>query len=452
MNTSYPQPTVVEAPSGVLDPEDAANGATVRVTYVMEDTDLILLSWNERANLVPPEQGNSTGTLDFRVPPEAVTEAAGQTIPVSYTVVRGVSAEPSQVTDLTVLIDGRSPKPSVVEAVNDVLDPQNALNGATVRVDTATVDSDLIILSWDNHVNLVPAQPGNPSGPVEFLVPAAAVTAVMGKTIEVGYTVVAAGAAKPSQILDLTVLEVEAEVKPTISNVTGASGDVPDGCETPDNLLTLYGTAGSGVTLDVFDNAYPVETVVAESDGSWELTLSGLTESEHIITAGNVGGQWVSDPWSFTVSTTPNLSREDFEAEPVREFPTNTQRIRFTSGLSLSLPILEVGQTAVRIATYPASGFGARALNIRVPSDLKEEWHTHQLEFIGGFQFFRVNCTGSSDHQVSALFSHESIDAVMGGFVLTTGLNEFTLPRPFNRVTIQCLGASDYYYDFFEWR
>ena len=311
MNANYPLPLVVEAPSGVLKPEDAENGATVRVTYVMLDTDLIFLSWDGRVDLLAPKLGHSSGAVEFLVPSAAVDDARGKTIEVIYTVLRSGSAEPSIALDLVVDIDRRYPQPLVVEADDGVLDPSNAVNGATVRVTYEMLDTDLILLSWDGRADLLAPKRGNVTGTVDFSVPPAAVVEAADRTIEVVYTVIRSGTTQPSIALDLTLEAVDTEVKPVILKVTGAEGDVENGGVTPDNLLTLSGTAGFSVTLDVFDNAYPIETIVAEGDGSWRLTLSGLTETHHSITAKTAGGQLVSDAWSFTVAarTAPVASR-----------------------------------------------------------------------------------------------------------------------------------------------
>ncbi|MCD5980961.1 hypothetical protein [Pseudomonas quasicaspiana] len=231
-------------------------------------------------------------------------------------------------------MNARYPEPAVVEAPSGVLDP-NAVNGATVRVTYTMEKSDLILLSWNDQGDLVAPKYGSSSGTIDFLVPRAAVTDAAGKSIEVFYTVMRSGAAEPSTVLDLMVEAMRAEVRPHILNVVGASGPVNKGGITRDSLLTLSGMAGSGVTLDVFDKGYPVETILAESDGSWRLTLSGLAESEHIITVGNARGQLVSDPWPFTViSSTSGF--EGFETIAPGVVPRDPDYIDFPSGLRLS--------------------------------------------------------------------------------------------------------------------
>ncbi|MCD5972076.1 hypothetical protein [Pseudomonas quasicaspiana] len=196
-------------------------------------------------------------------------------------------------------------------------------------------DNDLILVSWDGRGDWVTPKYGNSSGTIDFLLPRAAATDAAGKSIQVFYTVMRSGAAEPSTALDLTVEAMRAEVRPHILNVVGASGPVDKGEITRDSLLTLSGMAGASVTLDVFDNAYPVETILAESDGSWRLTLSGLTESEHIITVGNVRGQLVSDPWPFTVMNSTS-GYEGFETIAPMQIPRRGGVVIPASGVRLT--------------------------------------------------------------------------------------------------------------------
>ncbi|MCD5991320.1 hypothetical protein KDX30_25910 [Pseudomonas sp. CDFA 553] len=296
----YPKPLVVDAPEGVLDPSDAANGATVRVTYEMFNTDLVFLSWDDQPDLLAPKPGNSSGTLEFLVPRTAVVDAMGRTVEVFYTVIRSGSAVPSIALDLAVGIDLRYPQPLVVEALDGVLDPQNAAHGATVRVTYEMLDTDLILLSWNGRVDLLVPKPGNSNGTLEFLVPRAAVVDAMEKTIEVLYTVIRSGAAQASIVLDLTVGLEQAEIKPVILTVTGASGEVKNGGETRDRILTITGTAGIGVTLDIFVGPFGDDRVVTQSDGSWTATITIQNLGADSIGAAVQGGGGRSDRWHYT--------------------------------------------------------------------------------------------------------------------------------------------------------
>ncbi|KAB5623165.1 hypothetical protein F7234_12265 [Pseudomonas putida] len=104
------------------------------------------------------------------------------------------------------------PAPSVLEAVNDRLDPINARNGATVRVAyPGMVTSDTLAVAWLGSAERWGSEqkPGSAGGSVDFSVPASVVAASQGKIIEVLYAVVQAGKpGVPSLSLALTVGEL----------------------------------------------------------------------------------------------------------------------------------------------------------------------------------------------------------------------------------------------------
>lgn len=106
------------------------------------------------------------------------------------------------------------PAPSVLEAANDMLEPINARNGATVRVAyPGMAASDTLAVAWfgSNPVDSWESEqkPGSTFGRVDFSVPASVVAASQGTVVEVLYAVVQAGkAGVPSLPLALTVGEL----------------------------------------------------------------------------------------------------------------------------------------------------------------------------------------------------------------------------------------------------
>ncbi|MCD5991323.1 hypothetical protein KDX30_25925 [Pseudomonas sp. CDFA 553] len=347
------------------------------------------------------------------------------------------------------------PQPSVVEAPGGVLDPQNAINGATVLVTYVMQDSDLILLSWDGRGDLVTPKTGNSSGTVDFLVPRAAVIESAGSTIEVIYTVIRSGGIQPSITLNLTVAAMGAEVKPRILKVTGASGDVEDGGVTPDNVLTFFGAAGSGVTLDVFDNDYPVETVVAESDGSWRLTLSGLTEAGHSITAKTSGGQLVSDSWGFTVRLGSASGFEDFEAESIMLLQFGVP-VTCRSGLILTLLTEgdDIFACQIRaVSSFPHADMGTKALQLNQANIIEMK-----LPGYAGYVTFDVTAVNGPG---SKAFYFDPSGVRIGSmdipfFVLTPGPVSFTAPQgqSIGSIQVQALseGSMGFFIDHILWR
>ena len=92
------------------------------------------------------------------------------------------------------------PKPSVLQATDDRLDPINTLNGATVRAQyPAMLPSDILAADWFGSTTASSwqsdQQPGNLFGYVDFQAPVSVVAASQGKTVTLRYAVVRSGQA-----------------------------------------------------------------------------------------------------------------------------------------------------------------------------------------------------------------------------------------------------------------
>ncbi|WP_054894231.1 MULTISPECIES: hypothetical protein [unclassified Pseudomonas] len=103
------------------------------------------------------------------------------------------------------------PKPSVLQATGDRLDPIDVLNGATVRAQyPAMLPSDILAVNWSGSTAAdswqSDQQPGSLLGYVDFQAPVSVVAASQGKTVTLRYAVVRSGqAAKLSSPLLLAV-------------------------------------------------------------------------------------------------------------------------------------------------------------------------------------------------------------------------------------------------------
>ena len=96
--------------------------------------------------------------------------------------------------------------PTVVGATGGVLDPMQAIAGAKVVVAYAGMNTtDSIALSWNGQLDITPPQYGANLGSVTFDIPAWAVGAVIGKTINVLYVVARNGISTLSDTLMLQV-------------------------------------------------------------------------------------------------------------------------------------------------------------------------------------------------------------------------------------------------------
>ncbi|KAB5622037.1 hypothetical protein F7234_16260 [Pseudomonas putida] len=93
------------------------------------------------------------------------------------------------------------PKPSVLQATGDRLDPIDALNGATVRAQYPTMlPSDILAADWAGNTAAdswqSDQQPGSLFGYVDFQAPVSVVAASQGKTVTLRYAVVRSGQAE----------------------------------------------------------------------------------------------------------------------------------------------------------------------------------------------------------------------------------------------------------------
>ncbi|MEA5670174.1 hypothetical protein VA602_02340 [Pseudomonas sp. MH2] len=132
--------------------------------------------------------------------PRDVPTLLSTSAPLTFKVVRSAQTE--------------YPAPSVLEAVNNILEPINARNGATVQVAyPGMLTSDILAVAWlgSNPAGRWESEqkPGSAFGSVDFSVPASVVAASQGTVVQVLYAVVQAGkAGVPSLPLDLTVGEL----------------------------------------------------------------------------------------------------------------------------------------------------------------------------------------------------------------------------------------------------
>ncbi|MBH3461541.1 hypothetical protein [Pseudomonas putida] len=139
--------------------------------------------------------------------PRDVPTLLSTSAPLTFKVVRSAQTE--------------YPAPSVLEAVNNTLEPINARNGATVRVAySGMAASDSLAVAWlgSNQAGRWESaqKPGSVFGSVDFSVPASVVAASQGTVVEVLYAVLQAGkAAVPSLPLALTVGELAQADLPT---------------------------------------------------------------------------------------------------------------------------------------------------------------------------------------------------------------------------------------------
>ncbi|UFX46334.1 Ig-like domain=containing protein [Bradyrhizobium sp. 41S5] len=109
-----------------------------------------------------------------------------------------------------------------------------------------------------------------------------------------------------SSALTVTV-DTTAPVAPSIASFTPDSGTIGDGI-TNQNHVTLNGTAEASSTVQIFDGATQIGTVVADKTGSWSFATATLSDGNHAFTAkamdaaGNVSS--ASTSLTVTIDTT----------------------------------------------------------------------------------------------------------------------------------------------------
>ena len=214
-------PIIVEAPGGVLDPEANPGDVTLRVDYLGTFAgDILTWYWigqpleGSGSDWTPITSLSAGKPVVSRIPRSWVEPNIDNKVRVLYTIKRGASGKFEYSKTLNLVIGkpiGELPAPTVVEASAGVLDPIDALTGATVQVDyTGMEPQDLVTLMWLGGPGVgSPAdqqQTVSSIGPVEFTVPATVVGANIGRDVIVSYRVKRNSAEEQSDALMLQVL------------------------------------------------------------------------------------------------------------------------------------------------------------------------------------------------------------------------------------------------------
>ena len=190
----------------------------------MAASDRILLSWEGLDSKGDPLHGSNDQTLELAdVDKEFVfvidknvylNVGDGSQLTFSYLVIfsgTGATRNSDEVSyTVKNLTQDIPPAPSVVEAPGDVLNPMNALAGATLRVRyEGMLDSDIIGINWNGDGDF-PNLPGNQAlGYVDFPIDVPRVAPTVGKTVVAFYSVGRNGGYDISLNLSLTVLDFQ---------------------------------------------------------------------------------------------------------------------------------------------------------------------------------------------------------------------------------------------------
>jgi hypothetical protein len=152
--------------------------------------------------------------LRFRVPAAYVIANIGQYVKVRYSLWRPSTKRYEYSATLNLLIGelvGELPKPKVIQAPADILDPKDGLNGVDVRVSYESMkpDLDTIRLKWigtkGEGTSLDLELPGHVSGTVTFRIGSSVIGPNIDRRVSVGYDVSRYDFSTPSETLDLYV-------------------------------------------------------------------------------------------------------------------------------------------------------------------------------------------------------------------------------------------------------
>ena len=197
---------VQEAVDDVLAPTNAPNGATVEIAANRPENtgDLIQMRWLSDDGVIDvlvPEfisEDNKGKPVEFRISNEIVMACLNKTVIISYEVRLFEKNEVVSGEDYELRVESQAFKfgpAKVQEAVDDVLDPANAPDGATVEIPTPPENAELIQIWWlsdDGVVDVLEHKfisEDDKGKPVEFRISNEIVMASLNKAVTISYEI-----------------------------------------------------------------------------------------------------------------------------------------------------------------------------------------------------------------------------------------------------------------------
>lgn len=377
----YLAPEIVEAVGGTLDPD--LNFYTLSIPYYpgRTDGDEIIIVCDGRTSTTLPTYHEVTAIVSgeavgapvlANLAKEQVKRLDGGSLTVYYS----VNGQPeSEHLVLSVGVAAPSlPIPTVVEAPNDVLNPDdvNPLIGVNVHAThTATIPEDVVVLRWRGSSSNAPDQSstltGNTAGKlVPFTVPFRYVTENLNGTVDVSYSITRGTTLLGNSIVrHLTVGSVLELRAPSVKEANGASLDPVNAKDSlhvvvpvnaallPDDKLkvTWTGAPGTPAGGSYTSGEWPVR------DG-WEVPIPNS------VVAFNLGK---------AVTVTYTVIQNGVESPPSDPFTLNVQAMPVASltipmipeaaqgGLGTELDLSKfTGDARVTVAPWPLSAAGQR--------------------------------------------------------------------------------------------
>ncbi|MBC3348459.1 hypothetical protein HU811_17625 [Pseudomonas sp. SWRI196] len=377
----YLAPEIVEAVGGTLDPD--LNFYTLSVPYYpgRADGDEIIIICDGRTATTLPTYHEVTAIVSgeavgapvlANLAKEQVKRLDGGSLTVYYSV-NGQPESESLVLSVGVAAPSL-PIPTVVEAPNDVLDPDdvNPLIGVNVHAThTATIPDDVVVLRWRGSSSSAPDQTrlltGNTAGKlVPFTVPFRYVTENLNGTVDVSYSVTRGTTLLGNSIVrHLTVGSALDLTAPSVEEANGASLNPVDAKDTltvvvpanaallPDDKLKVTWTGAPGT---------PAEG--SHTSGEWPVRDGWKVPISNSVVAFSMGK-------AVTVSYT--VIQNGVESPPSDSFALNVQAMPVAS---LTMPLIPqaaqggigsvldlgsfAGDTRVTVAPWPLIATGQR--------------------------------------------------------------------------------------------
>lgn len=345
--------------SGSLDPEDIAGqlevvilpypgmkaGQTVHLDWRSSDGS----SYSDYMPLSPAMEGQE---VVFYMDRAKVEEFLGQDIEVSYRV--ETPGEPEQVSGPALFTVGAKvsplPKPVVVEAIGDVLNPGDAVRGATVRipVDANLVFGDEVEVYWEgdkpggNDTVDRPVRQEDVGQPFDLLVDYEFVVANADGNVVVSYKVFRQ--AGPAQTSDAISLRVQSAELPLPEIIEAENGEL-----NPDDVL-------EGATVRIHASAQfkegDVVSVVVSSS-----VAGGSTTIEYTVPPGGDGQQViVTVPYAVINASTGTTIDLAYEVQRKAGGPTElSDTVHYLINRQVGAGPLRVMGARFNNSTYRAS-------------------------------------------------------------------------------------------------
>ncbi|KDD69439.1 hypothetical protein V466_08145 [Pseudomonas mandelii PD30] len=344
-----PQPKVVQAPSGTLNPMDALNGVDIECSYASMDETLDSLGLKWRGT---PGDGTSedlekpaeaSGTVTFHLPAKVVGANIRREVSVSYAVQRYNLWTPSEELSLNILgfqdPDKDLPTPEVPLALAGVLDLMEFAGDARVlvkpwpfiaarqrvwlSVEGRTSTGVYIIDLLKGHSL---SDPQATQGLNETLLRTELLKLVHRSDITVKCKVIFDGSADEASAIDFPSLSLNIRtrydyLKPIITSVKNAQNiDIPEGALTYDKRLTVQGTATRGETVDVQINEVSKGKPTVNESGIWTQPVELIAGLHRVIAIAQYDAdEKNSEPRTFTIgiATEPKITALNDSKGPV---------------------------------------------------------------------------------------------------------------------------------------